>query len=165
MTHRRAESGPLCSSSSSPSCPLALLIRTGAWRTGGRSPGSGSDPPGRLCWSGWRNSVCGKAPYLCMSERCCSFLGTLRVPSPTTPIWRRAVCRARGTPRGWGGRTGSSAAWCVDGKPAHVQEKGLNAEAAAPPRPPEVARAARPGATHSHDSTGLRVNGVRARFH
>ena len=119
MTHHGAASGLLCSSSSSPSCPLSLVTQTSVWRRRW-TLGSGSDPLG-LCWSGWWNSVCEKAPYLSVSEKCCSFSGTLRDLSPTSPIWLSKVQTARGIPQDWGGRTGSSAAWCVDVKPAHVQ--------------------------------------------
>lgn len=122
-THPQTESGP-CSSSFSPSCPSALPIRTGGWRRRRRrAPGSGWDPPA-LCWSGWRSSGCEKAPCLCASEKCCSFWGTPRVPSPTSLTWLWKAQAARGAPRGWEGRRGSSAAWCVDAEPARVREKG-----------------------------------------
>lgn len=124
-THRRAASGPLCSSSSCPSCPLASPTQTGGWSCSWSwLLASGSDPL-VLCLFGWWNSVYEKAPYLWVSERCCSFLGTLRVLSPMTLIWLWKAQTARGTPQGWARRMGSSAASSVDAKPAHVQEKGF----------------------------------------
>lgn len=133
VTHRRAERGRLCSSSSSPSCPLVSLIQTGVWRTGW-TPASGSAPLA-LCWSGWRDSVCEKAPYLSVSERGCSFLGTLSVLSPGTLIWLSKVRVTRGPPRGWARRSESAAAWCVAVTPARGQEKGFKSEAGSTPDP------------------------------
>lgn len=80
--------------------------------------GSGSEPL-VLCLSGWLNSACEKAPFLCVSERCCSFWGTLRVLSPMTLIWLLKVQVARGSPQGSERRMGSAAAWCFDMKPVH----------------------------------------------
>lgn len=76
-----------------------------------------------LCLSDWSNSVCEKAPYLCVSERCCSFLGTLKVRSPMTLFWLLKVQTAGKTPRDWERRMGSSSACRGDVKPAHIQEK------------------------------------------
>lgn len=123
VTHHRAESGCLCSSFSSPSSPSALLTQTGGWRRR-RARGSGPDPLG-LCLAGWWNSVCEKAPYLCVSERCCFFLGTLRVLSPGIPIWLWKVQAARGAPPDSEGRTGSAAACCADVKPARGQNQSF----------------------------------------
>lgn len=124
LTHPRTESGRLCSSFFSPSFPLASSARTGGrrWRCR-RALGPGSDPP-VLCLSGWRNSECEKAPYLCVSERCCSFWGTLRVLSPVTLIWLLVVLTAGPPPRDWEGRTESSVAWHVGVEPARVGDKG-----------------------------------------
>lgn len=127
--HHRAASGFLCSSSFFPSSPLAWLTQTGGWRWMWRCRlASGSDPL-VFCLSGLWNPVCEKSPFLCVSERGCSFWGTLRVLSPMTLIWLLKVQMARGPPQDWVRRMGFSSSWCVDGKPAHGQEKRCDLEA------------------------------------